>query len=150
MRVAVELLMDTGRRPDEICQAAAGMPGPDERGPVLIYTDFKTNRCDRRLPISTATAERDPGNSSGCANAFRSPTRRNLCCCPGPTGNPNGQRTIRAATLTNVHREWVDHLQTPCLDDGTAFPGLGVPYAYRHSYANAMPTPAPPWTCCGI
>jgi integrase len=81
MRVAVELLMDTGRRPDEVCQLPLACLDQDERGPVLIYTDFKTNHADRRLPISTATAELIRGQQQR-ANAIHTPMNRNLCCCP--------------------------------------------------------------------
>ncbi len=58
LRLAVELLMDTGRRPDEIC----GLPmdcltrDPGD-APVLIYQNVKAHRPGRRLPIATATAQ---------------------------------------------------------------------------------------------
>ena len=56
-----------------------------------------------------------------------------LVLLPGTNGNANGQRTIRATTLTNVHRVWVDAIADIRLDDGTPFPRrLVVPYAYRH------------------
>jgi integrase len=135
MRVAVELLMDTGRRPDEICQLPLTCLDQDERGPVLIYTDFKTNRHDRRLPISTATAELIRGQQQRVRLRYPNADETNLVLLPGTNGNPFGQRPIRAATLTNFHREWVDSLPPLLLDDGTPFPkSLAVPYAYRHSY----------------
>jgi integrase len=135
MRVAVEMLMDTGRRPDEICQLPLACLDQDERGPVLIYTDFKTNRADRRLPISTATAELIRGQQQRVRERYPHAEETKLALLPGIKGNPNGQRPIRAATLTNFHREWVDSLPPLLLDDGAPFPkSLAVPYAYRHSY----------------
>ena len=56
VRVAVELLIDTGSRPDEICRLPidcldVGVDGKT----VLVYTGHKRNRTGRRLPISDAT-----------------------------------------------------------------------------------------------
>ena len=56
-RRITELLIDTGRRPDEICALAWDCLERDASGsPVLIYTDAKNNRPGRRLPVSEATA----------------------------------------------------------------------------------------------
>src|SRR5207244_4104434 len=56
-RRITELLIDTGRRPDEICALAWDCLERDASGnPVLIYTDAKNNRPGRRLPVSDATA----------------------------------------------------------------------------------------------
>ena len=56
-RRITELLIDTGRRPDEICVLAWDCLERDASGsPVLIYTDAKNNRPGRRLPVSEATA----------------------------------------------------------------------------------------------
>lgn len=88
MRVAVELLMDTGRRPDEICQLPLACLDQDERGPVLIYTDFKTNRCDRRLPISTATAELIRGQQHRVRQRYPHADETKLVLLPGTKGNP--------------------------------------------------------------
>ena len=95
------------------------MSGQDARGPVLVYTDFKTNRCDCRLPISTATADVIRGQQQRVRERFPNADQTKLVLLPGTNGNPNGQRTIRAATLTNVHRVWVDSIADIRLDDGT-------------------------------
>ena len=56
-RRITEVLIDTGRRPDEICVLPRDCLERDPSGsPVLIYTDAKNNRPGRRLPISEATA----------------------------------------------------------------------------------------------
>jgi integrase len=56
-RTAVELLMDTGRRPDEICKLPFDCLERDGDGePVLIYDNRKAFRNGRRLPIAKATA----------------------------------------------------------------------------------------------
>jgi integrase len=57
VRVAVALLIDTGRRTDEICQLTLDCLDWDHDGkPVLIYDNIKANRERRRLPIGVATA----------------------------------------------------------------------------------------------
>ena len=56
MRVAVELMIDTGRRPEEICELALDCVSRDGTGkPVLIYDNLKANRLQRRLPVAAAT-----------------------------------------------------------------------------------------------
>jgi integrase len=57
LRAAVELLMDTGRRPTEVCKLGWDCLDQDSDGKyALIYTDFKANRAGRRLPITDQTA----------------------------------------------------------------------------------------------
>lgn len=57
MRTGIELAIDTGRRPQEICDLSYGCLDRDEDGlPVLVYDDHKNNRLGRRLPISENTA----------------------------------------------------------------------------------------------
>ena len=57
IRVAVELMMDTGRRPDEIASLMLDCLETDPDGkPVLIYDNHKAHRKGRRLPIAAATA----------------------------------------------------------------------------------------------
>jgi len=53
MRVAVELLMDTGRRPDEICRLPLECLDRDARGPVLIYTDSRPTAATAGCPSPT-------------------------------------------------------------------------------------------------
>lgn len=57
VRVAIELLMDSGRRPDEIARLGYDCLERDVDGkPVLVYYNFKARRNGRRLPIAEATA----------------------------------------------------------------------------------------------
>ena len=56
-RVAVELLIDTGRRPAEICMLEWDWPARGADGtPVLVYDNAKAHRMRRRLPVSEHTA----------------------------------------------------------------------------------------------
>ncbi|MFI9780384.1 hypothetical protein ACIHCV_37835 [Streptomyces sp. NPDC051956] len=55
---AIEILVDTERRPDEIGRLPWDCLETDEHGKsVLIYTDFKNNCTGCRLPIPDSTAE---------------------------------------------------------------------------------------------
>lgn len=57
-RYLVEVLIDTGRRPEEACQLPWDCLDITADGhQVLIYTDSKNNRPNRRLPISVETAD---------------------------------------------------------------------------------------------
>ena len=58
IRTAAELIIDTGRRPDEICALPWDCLEYDEPGhePVLVYFNHKSARLGRRLPVAQATA----------------------------------------------------------------------------------------------
>ncbi|MEU7835030.1 MULTISPECIES: hypothetical protein [unclassified Nonomuraea] len=50
--------------------------------------------------------------------------------------NPDGKRSLRATSLSNFHREWVDTMPPFQLSDGGIFPQEDVVAAvYRHTYA---------------
>ena len=52
MRCAIEVAIDTGRRPEEICDLPYGcLTRDDDGGAVLIFDNHKANRLGRRLPI---------------------------------------------------------------------------------------------------
>ncbi|MGF1597269.1 MAG: hypothetical protein ACFCVK_10115 [Acidimicrobiales bacterium] len=58
MRCAIELAIDTGRRPEELCTLALDCLSRDDDGAaVLVYDNHKANRLGRRLPISETTAQ---------------------------------------------------------------------------------------------
>ena len=53
MRTGIELAIDTGRRPEEICDLPYDCLTRDDDGsPALVYNNHKANRLNRRLPIS--------------------------------------------------------------------------------------------------
>jgi integrase len=58
VRVAVELIIDTGRRPDEIRALRWDCLEYDpDRSPFLAHDNHKNARLGRRLPIAEGTAE---------------------------------------------------------------------------------------------
>jgi integrase len=146
MRRMTELMMDTGRRPDEICQLRLDCLTRDAHGkPVLIYADSKNHRPARRLPVAEATARIIASQQADVRARFPAVAARVLPLFPRDRTNPGGTVTYSEPAFTSAHRQWVNsiaHLLVTTVTeaDGTpreqAFDRLAViPYAYRHSYA---------------
>jgi Phage integrase family len=146
MRRMTELMMDTGRRPDEICQLRLDCLTRDAHGkPVLIYTDSKNHRPGRRLPVAEATARVIASQQADVHVRFPGTAARVLPLFPRDRTNPLGTVTYSDPAFTSAHRQWVNsiaHLLVTTVTgtDGTSreqvFDRLAViPYAYRHSYA---------------
>ncbi|HEY6422587.1 MAG TPA: site-specific integrase [Pseudonocardiaceae bacterium] len=136
IRLAVELLMDTGRRPDEILRLRWDCLSRDPDGAaVLVYDNHKRDRRDRRLPISQATAELITAAQARVRERFPTTPLAELVLLPTPHANPAGRKPISGGLLDLRHRTWVDRLPVMRLD-GTEFDKSKiVPYAYRHTYA---------------
>lgn len=137
VRLAVELLMDTGRRPDEILRLRWDCLSREPDGAaVLVYDNHKRYRHDRRLPISQATADLITAQQALVRQRFPETLLADLVLLPTPQANPDGRRPLSGGMLDVRHRAWVDQLPTIRLDDGTEFDTAKiVPYAYRHTYA---------------
>jgi integrase len=137
MRVAVRLLIDTGRRPAEICQLPWDCLDQDRDGKhALIYTDFKNNRVGRRLAISDATAAVINEHQQHVRQRFPDTAPAALALLPRSTRNPDGTKSINDDSLAAAHRHWVDELAPLHRPDGSDFDKSAVfLYAYRHSYA---------------
>ena len=137
VRVAIELLIETGRRPDEICRLPIDCLDAGSAGKaVLVYTDFKQNRLDRRLPITDATADIIREQQTRVRKQYPNTPPARLVLLPARQRNPHGDKSIRATTLTNFHHDWIQALPPFTFLDGTVFPKERIIlYAYRHSYA---------------
>lgn len=137
VRVAVELIIDTGRRPDEICALDWDCLEYDEdHSPVLVYDNHKNARLGRRLPIAQGTAELIIGQKDRVRARFPDTPLAQLKLLPAAHANPHGHRAITEAHLGARHRVWIDTLPPLLRDDGTEYDkSKVVPYAYRHSYA---------------
>jgi integrase len=137
IRVAVELIIDTGRRPDEICALRWDcLEYEPDRAPVLVYDNNKNARLGRRLPIAQGTAETIITQKDQVRARFPDTPLTQLRLLPAAHANPNGRREITESHLGARHRAWVDHLPPLLRADGTEYDKTKVvPYAYRHSYA---------------
>jgi integrase len=137
-RRIVELLIDTGRRPDEVCTLPWDCLDRDDNGkPVLVYTDSKNNRPGRRLPIAQDTAQLIGVQKNEARQRFPHTPLDQLVLFPCDNANPDGTKPMHAETFGNAHREFIDQIADLLLDeDNNPFDRRRVvPYAYRHSYA---------------
>lgn len=137
VRVAVELLIDTGRRPEEICDLAWDCLTHDEDNkPVLVYNNDKENRLARRLPIADATAALIVAQKRRVRDRYPHTPLGELKLLPSRMYNPDGRRGISVANLDGRHRLWLNSLPILHRGDGTEFNTAAVvPYCYRHTYA---------------
>jgi integrase len=142
--VAVQLLIDTGRRPDEICKLRWDCLEQDPDGKhALIYADFKNSRIGLRLAIADATARLIVEQQHAVRARFLNTPLGELVLLPRAHRNPHGTHPLSSeAVLAKTHRGWVDALPTlrsgEHADDGTEleFDKAKVfLYAYRHTYA---------------
>ena len=136
IRTAIEILIDTGRRPEEVLALPLDCLSQDSDGaPVLVYDDLKNNRRGRRLPIPATTAETIRAQQHRARARYPAAPAAALKLLPSGSANRDGSRPMTAPALSTAHRAWVDTL-TLLLPDGSPYDkDRVVPYAYRHTYA---------------
>ena len=137
VRVATQIGIDTGRRPEDILGLPLDCLDRDkDGGAVLVYDNIKADRLGRRLPISETTAAVIIDQQHRVRARFPDTPPAQLKLLPTPRRNPDGHTAISIDMLDNRHREWVDALPALRTRDGAEFDKTRiVPYAYRHSYA---------------
>jgi integrase len=137
VRVATQIGIDTGRRPEDILSLPLDCLARDkDGGAVLVYDNVKADRLGRRLPISTATAEVITAQQQRVRDRFPHAPAAKLKLLPTSYRNPDGTKPISRGTLEARHRDWVAALPPLRTRDGVMFDTAKiVPYAYRHSYA---------------
>jgi integrase len=137
VRVAVQLEMDTGRRPEDIAELALDCLKRDSGDkPVLVYDNIKAHRLGRRLPVSEATAQVIIGQQERVRSRFPGTPVAELALLPSPQRNPGGTKAITRQHLEHRHRQWVDSLGELNRADGSVFDSAQIVlYAYRHTYA---------------
>jgi hypothetical protein len=137
VRVATQIGIDTGRRPEDILNLPLDCLARDkDGGAVLVYDNVKADRLGRRLPISNATAEVITSQQDRVRQRFPHAPAATLKLLPTTYRNPDGNKPISRSTLEARHRDWVSTPPALRSRDGAVFdPARIVPYAYRHSYA---------------
>jgi integrase len=148
VRVATELVIDTGRRPEEICRLGLDCLERDGDGkPVLVYDNYKGQRNGRRLPIPEATAGVIVAQQQRVRAKFAHLPTEHLKLMPSIVANPFGRKAIGAGTVSERHREWVTGLPEFLVAATAQVDGRPVAqqlpfdkakiflYAYRHTYA---------------
>jgi integrase len=137
MRTGIELAIDTGRRPEEICNLPYDCLARDDDGaPVLVYDNHKANRLGRRLPIGEATATLITTQQQRVRDRYPHTPLGELKLLPTDRRNPDGRRAITGFSIAFHHRVWIDTIAGLRTADGIEFDKRRVVlYAYRHSYA---------------
>ncbi|WP_030767149.1 MULTISPECIES: tyrosine-type recombinase/integrase [unclassified Streptomyces] len=148
IRTAIELIIDTGRRPDEICRLPHDCLERDADGKLtLVYDNHKSARNARRLPISDATGAVIIAQQERTRARFPDTPIRSLKLLPAALTNSTGTKPMRADWLSARHRAWVDALPDFLVPTVIEVEGKRVtkllpfdkakiyPYAYRHTYA---------------
>jgi hypothetical protein len=137
VRVATQIGIDTGRRPEDILNLPLECLQRDKDGAaVLVYDNAKADRLARRLPINEATAAVITAQQARLRQRFPDTPASVLKLLPSPRRNPDGRTAISISMLADRHREWVDTLRPLRTRDGTEFDTTRiVAYAYRHTYA---------------
>ncbi|WP_433257434.1 tyrosine-type recombinase/integrase [Streptosporangium sp. CA-135522] len=148
IRLGIELLIDTGRRPDEICELDYDCLDRDGDGkPVLIYDNHKSYRKGRRLPITESTAGLVAAQQERVRALFPSTPQDKLKLLPAVQSNRAGLKPVSPKTIDRRHRAWVSSLSPLLVPTTVEVEGERVtkllpfdkkkifPYAYRHTYA---------------
>ena len=140
VRVAIELMMDTGRRPEETCELPWDCLQRDKDGKyVLVYDNLKCQRRRRELPITDTTAALIIDQQRYVRDRFPNTALAELKLLPAAKFNPLGTKGFRTASVNEPHREWVDALPPLLVRHGgteVEFDKSNVfPYVYRHTYA---------------
>jgi integrase len=137
VKTAVQIGIDTGRRPEDILDLPLDCLARDHDGAaVLVYDNAKANRMGRRLPIGEATAAVITAQQGRVRARFPHRPANQLKLLPAPRSNPDGSKAITIYMLERRHREWVTSLGELTTTDGAVFDTSKIiPYAYRHTYA---------------
>jgi len=137
IRTAIEILIDTGRRPEDVVALPLDCLAASQDGsPVLIYDNHKANRLGRRLPVPEATARSIRAQQQRVRGQFPSTPAGELKLLPTGWANRDGRRPLTVPALSAAHRDWVTSLPPLLLPDGAEYDkDRIVPYAYRHTYA---------------
>jgi integrase len=144
-RRAIELLADTGRRPNEICiltidcldfDTELDDAGAERKLGVLVHDMPKVARRGCRLPIDQATVELIAAQKRAVRARYPDTPAAHLRVFPRMHRNPHGTIPMSPSHISRVMRLWVTALPAVIDVDGSAFPREGiVAYALRHSYA---------------
>jgi integrase len=137
IRTAIEILIDTGRRPEDVVALPLDCLAVSQDGSaVLVYDNHKANRLGRRLPVPEATARSIRAQQQRVRGQFPGTPAGELKLLPTGWANRDGRRTLTVPALSAAHRDWVTSLPPLLLPDGAEYDkDRVIPYAYRHTYA---------------
>ena len=145
---AIELLMRTGRRPQEIAHAPFRCLEHEQRLredgkleclPVFVYRPEKRPKTRKELPIFAEERRLIKRMQSVARERFPAADASRLPLVPCTMRNRDGGKAISPAMLGWKMREWVTRIEELTGPDGEPFDRMKVfPYAFRHSYAQRL------------
>lgn len=140
IRTAIEVLIDTGRRPEDIVALPLDCLAVSSDGqPVLVYDNHKANRLGRRLPIQEATAQTIRAQQRRVQARFPDTPQTALKLLPTGWANREGRRALTVAGLSGAHHDWIDSLPPLLGHDGAEYDKTRIVlYAYP---THLRPTP---------
>jgi hypothetical protein len=106
VKAAIQIAIDTGRRPEDILHLPLDCLARDADGAaVLVYDNAKAHRLGRRLPVSQATATVITGQQDRVRTRFPHTPVSGLQLLPAPRSNPDGRKPMTIDMLEGQHRE---------------------------------------------
>jgi hypothetical protein len=134
IRAAIEVAIDTGRRPKKSPPWPRTSSRDADGGPSSSRTTTKPGATSGGFR-SGGHRQRDPRPAAGPRPPPGRPVA-GLKLLPADRRSPCGAKALTAFTLGFAHRDWVTRLPALTTSDGTEFDKRRVIlYAYRHSYA---------------
>ena len=148
-KAAVQIGIDTGRRPEDIIGLPLDCLDHDHGGgAVLVYDNAKAGRLARRLPIGDVTVAVISGQQARVRERFPDTPASELTLLPSPRANPDGRRPISLAALEGRHRDWADALGrcAPATAPSSISPARSATPTGTPT-RSGTPTPGCPSTC---
>lgn len=137
-RRLLEILIDTGRRPQEICNLSFECLELNDNGDyTIIYDDAKNYRVDSRLAIVRDTANTILAQQSYVRQKFPDTSEHLLPLFPCDYRNPSGTRSTRLHSFSSAWSRFIAKIADELrYEDGTPFPLSRMQlYGWRHTYA---------------
>ena len=137
IRTAIEILIDTGRRPNDVVERCRWTAWPATPAVQPSWSTTTTRRtASGGGSISSATAELIRAQQQRVRDQFPGTPASELKLLPTSWANRDGRRPLTVSALSAAHRDWLTSLGPLLLDGGGEFgKGRAVPYSYRHTYA---------------
>lgn len=146
MRALIQVLADTGRRPDEACALRAtcleesefidSETGELQIAWILVHDMPKVGITNYRLAIARSTAQVIIAQRERAQARYPGTPLSDLPLFPRGMQNTYGIFPVKSRRLNQVVRAWVDALPGLIGPAGEQYPRERViPYAFRHSFA---------------
>lgn len=109
-RLAVEMLLGTGRRPIEVCAVKLDCLDDSGATPHFVHDMTKVHKVGFRLPIAESLAEKIRQQQARARAQFPNTPEEDLVLLPRSHNNPHGTKPVAAGNLARKVRMWVRDL----------------------------------------